>query len=281
MGGLGNQLFQIFAGMAYSLKHNYKMIFPYNDILTTGRPRNTYWDTFLKNFDLLTTRNPSHGLTNDQIYNFEVFRENGFEYREFPEFQPNNNVLFYGYFQSYKYFENYKHLIFSLLGLKQQQYSIKTKYAGLYGGCHTISMHFRLGDYKNLPDFHPIIPYEYYKNALNLIVNSRQNIDDIKVLYFCEEEDNLEVLKTIMRLQTEYPLVEFEKVDDKIVDWEQMLIMSCCYDNIIANSSFSWWGGYFNTNDNKIVCYPNKWFGPSNPVNTADLFPETWKRIRM
>jgi hypothetical protein len=279
MGGLGNQLFQIFTALSYSLKHNSKIIFPYTETLNTGRTRTTYWDTFLTNFDVLTTRNDFHKITNDVLFSFQMYRENGFQYKELPLFE--SNTLLYGYFQSYKYFKENQKLIFTLMDLHERQNDIKTKYGNLFLDCHAISMHFRLGDYKNIQHVHPIMCYQYYKTALNLIVNTRQDIENLRVLYFCEEEDNIEVLKTIIGLQKEYPLIEFMKVDDKILDWEQMLIMSCCFDNIIANSSFSWWGAQFNTEETKLVCYPNKWFGPANTSNTNDLFPETWKRIEI
>jgi hypothetical protein len=279
MGGLGNQLFQIFATISYGIKNNHKILFPYDEVLTTGRTRNTYWDTFLKGIDIFTTRKSFPRVSNDQLLRLEIFRENGFEYENLPI--NKYGILFYGYFQSYKYFYENEKRIFLLLQLKARQESIKTKHSGLFNDCHTISMHFRLGDYKHLQHFHPIMPYEYYKSALNYIIQKRQGVENIRVLYFCEEEDNEEVLNTILRLQKEYSLVEFQKVDDKIVDWEQMLIMSCCNDNIIANSSFSWWGGYFNRFTEKIVCYPSKWFGPANVVNTKDLFPETWSKIIM
>ena len=55
--------------------------------------------------------------------------------------------------------------------------------------------------------------------------------------------------------------------------------MSCCQHNIIANSTFSWWGAYFNSNNNKIVCYPDTWFQPSVIHNTKDLFPDEWNKI--
>ena len=69
------------------------------------------------------------------------------------------------------------------------------------------------------------------------------------------------------------------KVDDSIEDYNQLMIMSMCNHNIIANSTFSWWGAYFNNNPDKMVCYPSIWFGPSLPHKTDDLFPPSWTKI--
>ena len=71
----------------------------------------------------------------------------------------------------------------------------------------------------------------------------------------------------------------FIKVTDDVEDWKQLLLMSACGNNIIANSSFSWWGAYLNTNPTKIVCYPEIWFGPKVTHDTRDLFPESWTKI--
>ena len=67
---------------------------------------------------------------------------------------------------------------------------------------------------------------------------------------------------------------------DTLDDWQQMLLMSCCHHNIIANSSFSWWAAYLNSNKDKIVCYPSVWFGPSANNNTKDLCPSDWTKIK-
>ena len=58
-----------------------------------------------------------------------------------------------------------------------------------------------------------------------------------------------------------------------------MLLMSCCNHNIIANSTFSWWGAFLNNSSNKIVTYPDKWFGENIKKDVSDLFPYEWKCI--
>ena len=74
--------------------------------------------------------------------------------------------------------------------------------------------------------------------------------------------------------------IEFIPVNTNIPDWEQMLLMSCCNSNIIANSTFSWWGAYSNPNKDKIICFPAIWFGPSlSHNNIDDMFPNTWFKI--
>ena len=98
-------------------------------------------------------------------------------------------------------------------------------------------------------------------------------------MYFCEKIDNEEVNAHILKLKEKFPFLYFIKIDDDLPDWKQMLLMSCCRHNIIANSTFSWWGGYFNQNVDKIVCYPALWFGSKISHNTCDLFPDSWKRV--
>jgi uncharacterized protein YlxP (DUF503 family) len=125
------------------------------------------------------------------------------------------------------------------------------------------------------------MPYEYYENSLDYIVNHKNNDKDKKfnVFYFCQKEDNVIVSDVVNRLKEKFTNVSFFKVDDELPDWKQLLLMSCCGDNIIANSTFSWWGAYFNENSDKIVCYPNKWFGVSVNNNVMDLFPPEWVEI--
>ena len=105
---------------------------------------------------------------------------------------------------------------------------------------------------------------------------------DVEVLYFCETEDKPFVESLISRLKKIQCSsgVRFMKVDDTITDWKQLLLMSLCHHNIIANSSFSWWAAYFNNNIHKIITYPSEWFGPDfHYKNVLDMFPSTWNKI--
>jgi hypothetical protein len=268
MGGLGNQLFQLFATIAYAMKYKCKFAFPLN--ITPGiTNRHPYWSSFLANLK---------NFTINQIPNFITLRERGFEYQELPNLVDNNDAILHGYFQSYKYFINEFDSICRLIALDKQKEQLVIDYPNDYS--NIISMHFRLGDYKSLPDFHPVLPYEYYRNALNFVLSTTKR-DDWTVVYFCEKDDNEEVFKTINGLQIEFTEIKFIKQDDGLEDWKQMLMMSVCTHNIIANSTFSWWGAYFNATPLKIVCYPELWFGPAikEKNNTKDLFPEEWFRI--
>ena len=99
------------------------------------------------------------------------------------------------------------------------------------------------------------------------------------MLYFCEDADLPQVIDIIKQLKEVYPLVEFIRAPSDLEDWQQLLMMSCCQHNIIANSTFSWWGAYFNSNPEKIVCSPAEWFGPKIDIKMEDLLPEEWTTI--
>ena len=185
-----------------------------------------------------------------------------------------------GYFQSPLYFNDCKDTICKLIKLEQQQIAIKTKFLFELGReldlKTTVSLHFRLGDYKKYPNIHPILKETYYKNALSYI----QRTTNVKTaLFFCENEDITDVNGTIHELRKTFPTIEFIRANSRLEDWEQMLLMSLCEYNIIANSTFSWWGAYLNNNSTKVVCYPSLWFGPQAGHDTSTLFTIDWIKI--
>lgn len=285
MGGLGNQLFQIFITIAYGITNKMKFIFPFSKILPDGIERPTYWDSFLKPLNIFTTEFIPNKISNEDLYQFQLYRENGFNYQSIPIF--SHSMMFYGYWQSYKYFDHLKNEIFKMIRLDKIKESVKNEYIRYFDdSSETICMHFRLGDYKKKTEYHPILPYSYYLKSLQHIFTVSTSMKK-RVLYFCEKEDNNTVLEMIKKLNDHFPDLLFIKVDDSIMDWKQMLLMSCCDHNIIANSTFSWWGAYMNDSTKKIVCYPSIWFGVrvtqarSHDDYIKDLYPEDWIKINV
>ena len=259
MGGLGNQLFQIFATIAHAYKCQTKFYFL--NVERLGN-RNTFWTTFF------------HNLKKYLLPSFPTLHicgESEFAYHSIPTHTQHTKL--FGYFQSDKYFKNYYPEIYKLIGIEEMKNTLISK---IKVDLNTISMHFRIGDYIYHKQCHPIIPYEYYENALFYF---QQFSTPFTIIYFCEDEDIQIVEETIYKLKQKFSY-EFIRGDNTLQDWEQMLYMSLCSHNIIANSTFSWWGAYFNNKD-KIVCYPSTWFGPQlSQHNTKDLCPEDWIKIQ-
>jgi GR25 family glycosyltransferase involved in LPS biosynthesis len=275
MGGLGNQLFQIFTLIAYSKKYNQPyLIEKKQSFAGPCIPRNSYWDSFFDKLSYRLIQNP---------LNYPLIKEKAFEYNELPgitqDINKPTNLKLYGYFQSYKYFQEYIDDILNELDFNAKKENVirKIKMSGVDVADMT-SIHFRVGDYMKLQDCHPIMTLEYYKNAVQTVLDKDR--EQTKMLYFCENAD-IEFVKNmfINPLSSLFPSLTFIKADNALEDWEQMIAMSACKHHIIGNSTFSWWGAYFarNNDENKIVCYPDKWFGENmGKKNTSDLFPTTW-----
>lgn len=281
-GGLGNQLFQIFTAIACSIKLRRKSVFLYEDFngLYSGNTvRPTYWNTFLKPIKYMATFPLPSQPT--------LIREKHFHYEDIDlrKIGENENVNLVGYFQSHKYFDEYKETLFKLIRLEETRAKVIKMYSCLnvHGEKYEqfdqlISMHFRIGDYIKYPDVHPILSYDYYYNSLCFI--QKKGLTHFNVLYFCENENAEQVNMCIARLQKEFPETQFQRAPEILEDWQQMILMSCCKYNIIANSTFSWFAAYFNSFSDKIACYPSLWFGKQlGHYILKDLFPTTWNKI--
>jgi len=276
MGGLGNQLFQIFMVISSAIDADKQFCFPDKEQLCPKR--HTYWNSFLYRLKPF--------LQTDSFFkntSFLQFKEHNFTYHHYNiDFLTSSiNIYFIGYFQSYKYFEKNYSIIYNLLNIDLQKNNLIGK-LNEFNYDKSISMHFRLGDYKMLNNYHPVMTYEYYLNCLRYLDENGINLREYKILYFCENNlsDIEHVNEIINKLKLEYPYLDFFRQSD-LEDYEEMLLMSLCKHNIIGNSTFSWWGAYFNSNEDKIVMYPNVWFGPalSDKNNTNDLNPPNWKKI--
>jgi|UniRef100_A0A6C0M098 hypothetical protein len=279
-GGLGNQLFQVFATLAAAIRSGGTCFFLCEPRDATGH-RSTYWNTLLKGLLPMTVL-----PTPTQVHRFmqlPVYMEPEFKYARL-QLKPSMKLV--GYFQSYKYFNDVETQIYEKIQLKKQQAHIRNS-SGFAGIKNTVAMHFRIGDYANISDAHPILPLEYYRKALKHVLTQVQGEGNVavNVLIFGEAQDNATIANHLRELKADPAFsarCRFHKVPNSLEDWKQMLLMSVCDHNIIANSTFSWWGAYLNQNPGKVVCYPSTWFGLAlQQHDTRDLFPAEWVKIQM
>jgi hypothetical protein len=274
-GGLGNQLFQIFATIATALANNQDFFFIYSEVLVSGRPRPTYWKTLLQSLKKYTMTMPPYGVK------IHTHKEAGFQFIEIPPFNDKTAVLMLnGYYQSPKYFAQYESKICDMIGIKEQLDDIQNELPQWIG--EACSLHFRLDDYVGKQEYHTVLPLTYYINTVNQLLLREPTQKHI--LVFNQEEDRDMVDNHYLGpLKQQFPGLIFHRISYNTPDWKQILFMSQCRHNIIANSTFSWWGAYFNKKPDKMVFYPaTKWFGVALAYNNvADLFPNDWIAVNL
>lgn len=181
------------------------------------------------------------------------------------------NCYLSGVWQSEKYFKENGDIIKRELSLKKLPTISTQNWTKQISECNSVSLHIRRGDYvhdQKTNKLHGTCGIEYYKEAMNLI---SQKIKDPVFFIFSDDPQWARE-----NLKSSYPL--FIVSNGEIPDYEELTIMSKCKHNIIANSSFSWWGAWLNENKNKLVIAPQKWFNAKN-INTDDLLPTSWIRI--
>jgi len=292
-GGLGNQLFQIYTTIAHADRINSRFFFfNVTELKNSVTDRHTYWKTFFSKLQPFLV-DPEKIRQED----IGIIREKGFTYSPLPIILTGDQTkrsqthmhmrMLNGYFQSYKYFDEHCYTINRMLKLDEHKVRLTNKYLKLINEDRPISMHFRRADYKKLPKCYVLLNTDYYKTALRRIIvattnpNPNQTKPLNKVLYFCEDQDLEDIDKMILDIKGEFPTIVFERVDPELEDWEQLILMSLCRHNIIANSTFSWWGAYLNTSRHKIVVCPTMWFGEAmrQSHDLRDIFPPDWIKI--
>jgi hypothetical protein len=182
--------------------------------------------------------------------NFLRFEEQGFAYNEKYINSLPTDADIIGYFQSEKYFLEIKDEI-------KKDFTFKDVMT--FPDYDYVSIHVRRGDYVWQPQNHPSCSVDYYAKAKKMFPNSRFVVlsDDIA---WCKDQEI-------------FSDCEFWIGDSQIHD---MFVMSKAKHNIIANSSFSWWGAWLNDNQDKRVVAPKKWFGTALQLDTKDLLPKEW-----
>jgi len=255
-GGIGNVMFKLAAAISLALDNDIDYIFsnefirPADMVATNGyNDYRVYYSNILRNIQFI----------DNLPMNYNIFNQSGFHYEPII-YEPGSNLLLQGYYQSEKYFKNNKEYVCNLFRPTNEiKKMITSTYFDVTG---FVSIHVRRGDYLRYPDHHPQQTIEYYKNAAEIIGLDKEYLIFSDDLLGCTDMFNF------------LPNKQFFTTN---VDWLDLYVMSLCSNNIICNSTFSWWAAYLNESNNKQVIAPKRWFGPIySDYNTVDLFPSTW-----
>ncbi|MDC3244815.1 alpha-1,2-fucosyltransferase [Gammaproteobacteria bacterium] len=185
----------------------------------------------------------------------------------------NDHSYVDGYFQNEKYFCDIRGILLEQISINRPlsnfTKNIQKKINSLNNTC---SIHVRRGDMANDINvkIHGVCSLEYYQNAIKYLENKLGKIN-----YFIFSDD-FEWCRSNLKLDNAI----FVNSEEKRIAHEDIYLMSICNHNIIANSSFSWWGAWLNINDDKIVTAPKDWFSDRElKKQAAEIVPEDWIRI--
>lgn len=283
-GGLGNQLFQYAAGLSLAKHHNAPVKVDITNLLAPdeqiGTTRNYELQHILQPPAIATGEEVKHMLSESPLlryyrktlppYKRKIYKEESFRFD--PHFfQSKNHLYLKGYRQSELYFQHIQDDVRTNLFLQSSLYNDVHEFGKQLKNEQSISIHIRRGDYTNqlVQDYHGVLDQQYYQHAINLI---EAKVKQANLYVF---SDNPSWVKE--HLQFQQP-VQFVSGAISKNHYEDFYLMSCCRHNIIANSSFSWWAAWFNSNPNKNVLAPMKWFNAAH-LDTTDLIPPGWMRI--
>jgi len=278
-GHLANQMFQYAAIKGIAAHNCVPYMIPENDQIQLFNGFNMTTATTHRGFIGDTSVRDKDGAP----VNCKIVEENSFAFDADLFNRSPENASLYGSFQSEKYFLN----VWEDL---QIDFVFKDKISDMCNELISqirspiVSVHVRRQDYLRLSEKHYNLPPEWFKAACDLFPSHMVLVlsDDIE---WCREQSIFQGSRFLFSGSVDGKIKRRDGRLDSINmnHWYDLCLQTLCDDNIISNSSFSWWGAYLNSNSNKTVVSPNpktKWFGPKNAhLNTSDLIPEHWVKL--
>ena len=279
-GGTGNQLFQYALGRHLALKNNDALKLDIDGLARANAVGDIYRPFCLSslntNKEIATAEEIKrlkypYGLISKawRWFNFKILKRHNI-YFDAKVLNWKGDIYLDGYWQSPKYFEAIRELLLTELSLTVPLSPEADYFSQLISKNRAVSLHVRRGDYIKNPrvaaEFGPC-SISYYKNAMAEV---EKNIPSPTYFVF---SDDIEWVKQNLPLDDKEIFVKGEN----ITDIEELILMSKCQHNIIANSSFSWWGAWLNQNQNKIVIAPTPWFDKL-PYD-QELIPPSWIQL--
>ncbi len=279
-GGLGNQMFQYATGLAIHNKFEGTLSlditgYDHESVKNSDEPREFKLNAFnisagpASPEEILRNKYPLGLFSKAQRFlSQKIFRRFNQDYC--PKYINKNHRYIEGYFQSEKNFlevENKVRTEFTLIN----ESGIFLKFKHQFQDMNSVAVHIRRGDYvthKGANAHYGVLPKEYYNQAIDLIDN---RITDCTFVFFSNDIDWVE-----KEFGTNPKFIYIK--EKNLQDYEELILMSLCKHNIIANSSFSWWSAWLNKNPEKIVICPSNW-SKMSPNPHPNITPESWIKI--
>jgi len=271
-GGLGNQMFQYAAAISCAKRLGVQVKFDHS--FFTKRYAKTRAYTMgifgikpdsVKDYRINIYWKLRRYKEFKRFLGLNIYKQKGFAYSETFE-EITDNTFMTGSFQSAKYFD--EELIRSKLVFRKYPRGLNAQYAEKISSCNSVSLHIRRGDYVQKARNQKLynhLDMEHYNKAKQIIESQVEN-----PVYFVFSDD-IKWSKENIKLDNAHYIGHNSGENS----WEDMRLMSLCKHNITANSSFSWWGAYLNSNPEKIVVCPKLWF-MDDSKNTSDVAPKEW-----
>ena len=187
----------------------------------------------------------------------------------------SDNVYLDGWWQDQRYFQDIRSLILKDFELKTKPSKDDAKLLKEITNSNSISVHFRREDYvsnKHANKFHGLPNIEYYKRGLKYLAD-KTGWREMNLYVF---SNDIEWCKK--NINFDYPTA-FIGGQEKDRGPRDMRLMKHCKHNLLANSSFSWWGAWLNQNSDKIIIAPKVWFQDKLANSETEIVPKDWIRL--
>ncbi len=178
-----------------------------------------------------------------------------------------DNVYLDGYWQSEKYFTDIAGEIRNLYQFPDKYSDYQKRVMNQIKNKNSVSIHIRRGDYLAHTDIYGVTDIKYYQKAMLFFQERKENIH-----FFIFTNDIGWAKKNFSGTN----ITVIENSQDLLTNNLDMSLMAFCQHNIIANSSFSWWGAWLNKNPDKIIVAPKVW---EIGKKTQDIWGEGWVRL--
>lgn len=283
--GLGNQMFQYAFAKSYQIKRKKKVLLEceraYNQSLPKAQisdvSREYMLDAFQISLDKKDIRKDKKWsfLERDTVWKKMLFclsQVGLYPYRYvldkdarayYKKYYFYNHCYFMGWFQNEAYFRDIrKELLRDFRPRKKIKVSKEFREILLHR--NTVALHVRRGDYRKMG---LDLNLSYYRSAIQYV---NKHVENPVYIIF---SDDIKWVKEKLSIGAEtYTISDF----GQFADYEELLLMSYCKHNIIANSTFSWWGAWLNRNQNKIVVAPKNWTGSEK---SKKIIPQEWVKV--